>query len=61
VVGSSQGCHRAEEDFEEQNRLRGGGPTGTTLGEKGKFEDSKATVAQKHVKQALPGQGKGGQ
>jgi len=41
---------RAEEDFKESLALRGGSPSGTARGEKRKFEDSKATVAAKHVK-----------
>jgi len=41
---------RAEEDFKERKDLRGGGPSGTTRGEKRKFEDSKPTVAAKRVK-----------
>jgi len=41
---------RAEEDFKEQKDLRGGGPSGTTPGEKHKFEDSKPTVAERRVK-----------
>ena len=41
---------RAEEDFKETKDLRGGGPSGTTRGEKRKFEDSRPTVAPKHVK-----------
>ena len=41
---------QAEEDFKERKDLRGGGPSGTTRGEKRKFEDSKPTVTAKHVK-----------
>jgi len=41
---------RAEEDFNERKDLRGGGPSGTTRGDKGKLEDSKPTVAAKRVK-----------
>jgi len=41
---------RAEEDFKERKDLRGGGPSGTTRGEKRKFEDSKPTAAAKRVK-----------
>jgi len=41
---------RAEEDFKERKDLRGGGPSGTTRGEKRKFEDSKPTVAAKGAK-----------
>jgi len=41
---------RAEEDFKERKDLRGGGPSGTTRGDKRKFEDSKPTVAAKRVK-----------
>jgi len=41
---------RAEEDFKERKDLRGGGPSGTTRGEKRKFEDSKPTIAAKRVK-----------
>ena len=41
---------RAEEDFKERKDLRGGGPSGTTRGEKRKFEDSKPTVTAKRVK-----------
>ena len=41
---------RAEEDFKERKDLRGGGPAGTTPGEKRKFENSKPTVAAKRVK-----------
>jgi len=41
---------RAEEDFKERKDLRGGGPCGTTRGEKRKFDDSKPTVAAKSVK-----------
>jgi len=41
---------RAEEDFKERKDLRGGGPSGTTRGEKRKFKDSKPTVAAKRVK-----------
>jgi len=40
-----------EEDFKERKPLRGGGPSGTTLGEKRKFEDSKPMEMAKHVKQ----------
>jgi len=41
---------RAEEDFKERKDLRGGGPSGTTRGEKRKFEDWKPTVTAKRVK-----------
>jgi len=41
---------RAEEDFKERKDLRGGGPCGTTRGEKRKFEDSKPTIGAKRVK-----------
>jgi len=41
---------RAEEDFKERKDLRGGGHSGTTRGEKRRFEDSKPTVAAKRVK-----------
>ena len=41
---------RAEEDFNERKDLRGGGHSGTTRGEKGKFEESKPTVAANGVK-----------
>jgi len=41
---------RAEEDFKERKDLRGGGPSGATRGDKRKFEDSKPTVAARHVK-----------
>jgi len=41
---------RVEEHFKERKDLRGGGPSGTTRGEKRKFEDSKPTVAAKRVK-----------
>jgi len=41
---------RAEEDFKERQDLRGGGPSGTTRGEKRKFKDSKPIVAAKRVK-----------
>jgi len=41
---------RAEENFKERKDVRGGGPSGTTRGEKRKFEDSKSTVPAKRVK-----------
>jgi len=41
---------RAEEDFKERQDLPGGGPSGTTRGDKRKFEDSNRTVAAKRVK-----------
>jgi len=41
---------RAEQDFKERKDLQGGGPSGTTRGEKRKFEDSKPTVTAKRVK-----------
>jgi len=41
---------RAEEDFKERKDIRGGGPSGTTQGEKRNFEDSKPTVAARRVK-----------
>jgi len=44
---------RAEQDFKERKDLRGGGPSGTTRGEKRKFEDSKPTVAAKRVKNSI--------
>ena len=41
---------RAEEDFKKRKDLRGRGPSGTTRGDKRKFEHSKPTVAAKRVK-----------
>ena len=41
---------RAEEDFRERKSLRGSGPSGTTRGEKRKFEDSKLRATAKRVK-----------
>jgi len=41
---------RVEEDFKERKDVRGGGPSGTTRGEKRKFEDSRPTVAAKRAK-----------
>jgi len=41
---------RGDEDLKERKDLQGGGPCGTTGGEKRKFEDSKPTVAARHVK-----------
>jgi len=41
---------RAEEDFKEPKDIREGGPSGSTGGEKGQFQDSKATVPAKRVK-----------
>jgi len=41
---------RAEEDFRERKSLRGGGPSGTTLAEKMRFEDLKPKFAAKGVK-----------
>ena len=49
---------RAEEDFTERKDLRGVGPSGTARGEKRKFEDSKPTVAAKHVKKPYTAQEK---
>jgi len=40
---------RVEEDLRERKDLRGGGPSGPTLGEKRKFQDSKPTVTAKGV------------
>ena len=40
----------AEEDLKERKRLRGGGPSGVTRGEKKKFEDSRPPLAVKRVK-----------
>jgi len=41
---------KADEDFKERKELRGGGPAGTTQGEKRKFEDSKSRVTAKRAK-----------
>jgi len=41
---------RAEEDSKERKDLRGGGPSGTTRGEKRRFENLKPTVTAKRVK-----------
>jgi len=40
---------RAEEDFKQRKDLPGGGPSGATQGQKGKFKDSKPTVPAKPV------------
>jgi len=42
---------RAEEEFRERKSVQGGGLSGTTRGEKRKFEDSKPSVAAMRVQE----------
>jgi len=48
----------AAEDFNEQKRLPGCGPSGVRRSEKGKFEDSRRAIAAKLVKQRSSGKEK---